>query len=48
MARLPRLATPRLTIHDLGALADALAEPLDDHTIALLRGRSNCTVILVR
>ncbi len=28
MARLPRLATPRLTIHDLGTLADALAEPL--------------------
>jgi arsenite/tail-anchored protein-transporting ATPase len=28
MARLPRLATPRLTIHDLGILADALAEPL--------------------
>jgi cellulose biosynthesis protein BcsQ len=28
MALLPRLATPRLTIHDLGVLADALAEPL--------------------
>ena len=28
MALLPRLATPRLTIHDLGILADALAEPL--------------------
>jgi hypothetical protein len=30
MARLPRLATPRLTIHDLGTLADALAEPLEE------------------
>jgi hypothetical protein len=30
MARLPRLATPRLTIHDLGILADALAEPLTE------------------
>jgi anion-transporting ArsA/GET3 family ATPase len=28
LARLPRLATPRLTIHDLGILADALTEPL--------------------
>ncbi len=28
MALLPRLATPRLTIHDLGVLADAIAEPL--------------------
>jgi hypothetical protein len=35
--------------HPAGQLVLGMpAEPLDDHTIALLRGRSNCTVILVR
>jgi hypothetical protein len=35
--------------HPAGQLVLGMpAEPLDDHTIALLRGRSNCTVILVK
>lgn len=38
LARLPRLATPRLTIHDLGILADALADPLSDPLTDLQKG----------
>jgi anion-transporting ArsA/GET3 family ATPase len=32
MVTLPRLATPRLTLHDLGELADALVEPVIEVT----------------
>jgi len=32
LVALPRLATPRLTLHHLGELADALVEPLIEGT----------------